>query len=109
MLISEPDVSKATKEGDLPPRLGLKVLNGEGQQVGEIATCTGLHGEASSAGMVAFGCKEGVLIARRDGSGMPEVEMLPYGDDMPEGRSALYWADEPCSSSWATTVTTRLP
>jgi hypothetical protein len=86
MLISEPDVSKATKEGDLPPRLGLKVLNGEGQQVGEIATCTGLHGEASSAGMVAFGCKESVLIARRNGSGTPEVEMLPYGDGMPEGQ-----------------------
>ncbi|CCF21099.1 conserved exported protein of unknown function [Pseudorhizobium banfieldiae] len=86
MLISEPDVSKATKEGDLPPRLGLKVLNGEGQQVGEIATCTGLHGEASSAGMVAFGCEEGVLIACRGGSGTPELEMLSYGDDMPEGQ-----------------------
>jgi hypothetical protein len=36
--------------------------------------------------MVAFGCKEGVLIARRNGSGTPEVEMLPYGDDMPEGQ-----------------------
>ncbi|HEV7437459.1 MAG TPA: hypothetical protein VGO22_21760 [Pseudorhizobium sp.] len=85
MLISEPDLSGEVKAGELPPRLGLKVLDKDGRQVGETSTCTGLHGEASSAGIVAFGCKEGVLIVRdsRDG---PQPEMLHYRDDMPQGQ-----------------------
>ncbi|MCF6368732.1 metallochaperone AztD [Rhizobium halophilum] len=85
MLVSEPDLSGEVKAGELPPRLGLKVLDKDGRQVGETSTCTGLHGEASSAGIVAFGCKEGVLIVRdsRDG---PQPEMLHYRDDMPQGQ-----------------------
>ena len=86
VLISEPDLEIETKEGELPPRLGLKVLDQKGGQVGEIATCTGLHGEASSAGLVAFGCEEGVLVARPDGKNPPKLGMLAYGDDMPDGR-----------------------
>jgi len=86
MLISEPDLTKEAKEGELPPRLGLKVLDDTGKQVGDVATCTGLHGEASSAGVVAFGCKEGVLIARAGGKNPPDVKMLPYGEAMPEGQ-----------------------
>ncbi|HEX5935838.1 MAG TPA: hypothetical protein VFY63_16890, partial [Pseudorhizobium sp.] len=78
MLVSEPNLAGKVKEGELPPRLGLKVLDETGKQVGDVSTCTGLHGEASSAGVVAFGCKEGVLIARADGHNPPDVEMLYY-------------------------------
>lgn len=85
MLVSEPDLSVKVKEGELPPRLGLKVLDKDGRQVGETSTCTGLHGEASSAGIVAFGCKEGVLIVR-DGRDGPKPEMLHYRADMPRGQ-----------------------
>ena len=85
-VISEPNLEVETPEGDLPPRLGAKVVDAEGNQTGDIATCTGLHGEAESAGLVAFGCVEGVLLARSDGKGPPKLELLEYEDDMPEGR-----------------------
>ena len=85
-LISEPNLAADTKADDLPPRLGLRILDKSGIPVGDIATCTGLHGEASSAGAVAFGCAEGVLLVRSNGSGAPEAMMLAYGADMPEGR-----------------------
>ena len=35
---------------------------------------------------MAFGCKEGVIVASPDGSNPPNVTMLAYGDDMPKGR-----------------------
>lgn len=85
-LVSVPNTEVAVKEGELPPRLGLRVVDGDGKQVGEIATCTGLHGEASSARLVAFGCEEGVLVARPGGMDGPKLEMLPYGDQLPKGK-----------------------
>ena len=85
-VVSEPNLDVETPADKLPPRLGAKVVDGAGKQVGEVATCTGLHGEAASAGLVAFGCVEGVLIARSDGSGPPRLELVEYSDDMPEGR-----------------------
>eukprot|EP00913_Durusdinium_trenchii_P008090 g7587.t1 len=90
ILVSAADLSAPTKEGELPPRLGLRVLGEDGQQVGEIAPCKGLHGEASSAKLVAFGCEEGVLVARPGGAKGPTLQMLPYGDQLPKGKvSAL--------------------
>jgi hypothetical protein len=85
-LVSAPDLATPTEPGALPPRLGLDVLDRDGRRVGETATCTGLHGEAGSGGIVAFGCVEGVLVARPDGGKAPRVEMLAYGEAMPEGR-----------------------
>ncbi|XWN33597.1 MAG: hypothetical protein ROR55_11305 [Devosia sp.] len=85
-VMSEPNLEVETPEGKLPPRLGAKVVDGDGNQVGDVATCTGLHGEAQSAGLLAFGCVEGVLLARSDSKGPPQLELLEYEDDMPEGR-----------------------
>ena len=85
-LVSVPNTEVAVKEGELPPRLGLRVVDADGEQVGEVATCTGLHGEASSARLVAFGCEEGVLVARPGGMDGPKLEMLGYGKDLPKGK-----------------------
>jgi hypothetical protein len=85
-LVSVPNMEVPVKEGELPPRFGLQVLDAEGRQVGEAAPCTGLHGEASSARLVAFGCEEGVLIARPGGLDGPRLEMLRYGDGLPKGK-----------------------
>lgn len=85
-VVSEPNLEVETPEDQLPPRLGAKVVDGDGNQVGDVATCTGLHGEATSAGVAAFGCEEGVLLARSEGGAAPTLELLPYGEDMPEGR-----------------------
>ncbi len=86
VLISEPDLAVETEPDALPPRLGLKVLDQDGAQVGEVATCTGLHGEAASAGMVGFGCDEGVLVAAPQPGSAPALTMLEYGDDLPKAR-----------------------
>ncbi|QRM57106.1 zinc metallochaperone AztD [Sinorhizobium sp. BG8] len=86
LLVSVPNMEAEVKEGELPPRLGLRVLDQEGKQVGDVATCTGLHGEASSARLVAFGCAEGVLVARPGGVDGPKVEMLAYPASLPEGK-----------------------
>lgn len=85
-LVSVPDMTASVKEGELPPRLGLRVLGEDGKQVGDVATCTGLHGEATSARIVAFGCKEGVLLARPGGTDGPKLDMLPYPGTLPEGK-----------------------
>ncbi|MFK0164389.1 hypothetical protein [Rhizobium sp. NPDC090279] len=86
LLVSVPNMEAPIKDGELPPRLGLRVLDRKGQQVGEVARCTGLHGEATSARLVAFGCEEGVLIARPGGVDGPKIEMLAYGSSLPKGK-----------------------
>lgn len=85
VLVSVPDTHVETKPDALPPRVGLRVIDENGQQVGEMATCTDLHGEAMSARLAAFGCKEGVLIARPDGADAPELTMLSYPESLPGG------------------------
>ncbi|MFS8046585.1 hypothetical protein [Rhizobium sp. BR 314] len=86
LLVSAPDLNAPVKEGELPPRLGLRILDREGKQVGQIGTCTGLHGEATSARLVAFGCEEGVFIVRPGGVDGPKMEMLAYGAALPKGK-----------------------
>ena len=85
-LVSEPDLAAEKKPDTLPPRLGLRVIGPDGKAIGEVATCTGLHGEATSAGTVAFGCEEGVLLAEPQAGDAPRLTLLPYGTDMPKGR-----------------------
>ena len=86
ILVSVPNMTTEVKPDELPPRLGLRVVDREGRQLGDVATCTGLHGEASSARLVAFGCAEGVLVARPGGLDGPKLEMVAYGSDLPEGK-----------------------
>ena len=107
-VVSEPNLDEDTPADKLPPRLGAKVVDGVGNPVGQVTTCTGLHGEAVSAGLAAFGCVEGVLIARSDGNGPPQLELIEYTDDMPEGRVGTLAGGRPCSSSSVTTGMTVL-
>lgn len=83
VLVSVPDTKAETRPDELPPRIGLRVIDEQGKQVGDMATCTDLHGEATSARLVAFGCKEGVLVARPGGVDGPELTMLEYPADLP--------------------------
>lgn len=83
-LVSVPDTEAKVEPDALPPRIGLRVVDLDGKQVGDIATCTDLHGEAASARLVAFGCKEGVLVARPGGIGGPKLDMLAYPGDFPK-------------------------
>jgi hypothetical protein len=86
ILVSVPDMTAEVKPDELPPRLGLRIVDRAGKQLGGVATCTGLHGEASSARLVAFGCAEGVLVARPGGLDGPKLEMVAYDSDLPEGK-----------------------
>lgn len=86
LLTSVPKTDVTVKEGELPPRRGLRVLDREGKQLGDIATCSDLHGEATSARLVAFGCTEGVLVVRPNGSEAPKLELIAYGDTLPKGK-----------------------
>jgi hypothetical protein len=85
VLVSVPNTEIETKPDELPPRIGLRVVDETGNQVREMAPCTDLHGEATSARLVAFGCKEGVLVARPGGVNGPKLEMLAYPADFPNG------------------------
>ncbi|MDS9468494.1 hypothetical protein RGQ15_13045 [Paracoccus sp. MBLB3053] len=73
-------------EGESVPRLGLQAFDAEGQPLGDLATCTAIHGEAFSGVYLAAGCKEGVLIATA-GSGGVVFEMLEYPADLPKGET----------------------
>lgn len=84
VLVSVPNTEIEPKSDALPPRIGLRVVDEKGAQVGEMATCTDLHGEATSARLVAFGCKEGILVARPGGLDGPKLTMLPYPADFPK-------------------------
>lgn len=85
VLVSVPNTEVETKPDELPPRVGLRVVDETGRQLGDVAKCTDLHGEATSSQLVAFGCKEGVLVARPGGLDGPKLEMLAYPSDLPKG------------------------
>ncbi|MDZ5697287.1 zinc metallochaperone AztD [Chelativorans sp. M5D2P16] len=72
-------------DGEDPSRLpvGVRVLDADGQPVGEIAECPGLHGEAASGRVVAIACDTGLLIVRAPG-GTPEIDHLAYDASLPE-------------------------
>ncbi|CAD7037590.1 metal-binding protein ZinT [Pseudorhizobium endolithicum] len=79
--------SDAPVEGDAAPtRVGLRAVNEDGTPTGDVATCTGIHGEAFSGAYLAAGCKEGILTvtAGKDG---PVTKMLTYPADLPSGEA----------------------
>ncbi|HEV7414688.1 MAG TPA: hypothetical protein VGN98_00920, partial [Tianweitania sediminis] len=77
--------SDAPVEGDAAPkRVGMQTVQEDGTPVGDVATCTGIHGEAFSGAYLAAGCKEGILTATA-GSDGPAFELLNYPSDLPSG------------------------
>ncbi len=67
-------------------RIGLRAVEADGTPTGDVATCTGIHGEAFSGAYLAAGCQEGVLTVTPGEDG-PVFEMLAYPDDLPEGQT----------------------
>jgi hypothetical protein len=76
-------VSTADADDEKKPRLGLNVLDANGNIVGETYPCPDLHGEASSGNLVIVGCGDGLLVA--SGPDAPIVEKLDY-TGLPEGK-----------------------
>lgn len=81
VLLSEPN---KLQPDDLP--IGIRTVDEAGTQVGDIAACPDLHGEAFSGNILAFACATGLLIVR-DGANAPEIMHLPYPDSLPDGKS----------------------
>lgn len=79
--------SFANADDEKKPRIGLNVLDNQGNVVGDTHACPDLHGEATSGNLAIVGCGDGVLIA--SGSGEPQIEKLPY-DGLPEGKSTTF-------------------
>lgn len=77
-------VSVADAESDAKPRLGVHVLDAEGNVVGDMHACPDLHGEAASGNMLMIGCGDGLLVVT--GSGEPKIEKLDYAG-LPQGKS----------------------
>lgn len=66
--------------------VAIRILDHDGNPVGDDVACAGLHGEATSGNLVAIGgCADGILIARSDG-GVPSVEPLAFAEGLGEGR-----------------------
>lgn len=79
--------SFANAEDEKKPRIGLNVLDADGEVVGDTHACPDLHGEATSGNLVIVGCSDGVLVV--SGSGEPKVEKLDYAG-LPEGKSTTF-------------------
>ncbi|MCO6391372.1 hypothetical protein GTW25_10060 [Aliihoeflea aestuarii] len=63
------------------PRVGLKVVDADGDQVGEVVSCPGVHGQAQSARLFAFGCRDGIVIASPGTGGeAPTLRHVPTAD-----------------------------
>jgi len=77
-------VSVANADDEKKPRIGLNVLDAQGNVVGDTHACPDLHGEATSGNLLIVGCGDGVLIA--SGSGEPQVQKLDYSG-LPEGKT----------------------
>jgi hypothetical protein len=53
--------------------VALRIKDASGNQVGEDVACPGLHGQAGSGGVLAFGCHDGIVVAMSAGSAAPEL------------------------------------
>ncbi|SHI43973.1 metallochaperone AztD [Wenxinia saemankumensis] len=79
-VVSSVASDEPVEEGELPPRAGLQVFTPGGEPVGEMQTCTDLHGEAISGDMLVAGCADGIATVRIE-DGAPVTGLLPYPDD----------------------------
>jgi hypothetical protein len=81
VLVTEPN---SEKPDELP--IGIRVIDSAGATVGDVHSCPDLHGEASSGNILAIACAEGLLLVKA-GDEAPSIELLPYGEGLPEGKS----------------------
>jgi len=81
MLITEP-----VKDSDAALPDWVRVLAADGTQLGEPHACPGLHGEAASGKLMAFGCTDGILVFAPGAEG-PVSTRLAYPAELGEGRT----------------------
>ncbi|MCR6719459.1 MAG: hypothetical protein NVV59_04020 [Chitinophagaceae bacterium] len=82
VVVSIPNPEDASKRP-----IGARVVDFEGNTVGEDVACPGLHGSAGSGSLYALACDTGLLLIKQEG-GAPTIEHLPYASSPPEGSSS---------------------
>lgn len=82
VVVSIPNPEDASKRP-----IGARVVDFEGNTVGEDVACPGLHGSAGSGSLFALACDTGLLLIKQDGDA-PTIEHLPYASSLPEGSSS---------------------
>ena len=82
VVVSIPNPEDASKRP-----IGARVVDFDGNRVGDDAACPGLHGSAGSGSLYALACDTGLLLIRQDGDA-PVIEHLPYAASLPEGSSS---------------------
>lgn len=82
VVVSIPNPEDASKRP-----IGARVVDFEGNTVGEDVACPGLHGSAGSGSLYALACDTGLLLIRQEGAA-PIIEHLPYPSSLPEGSSS---------------------
>lgn len=86
VIISSVASDAPVEEDSAPPRVGIAAYDDDGAQIGEVQTCTDLHGEAFSGSYLLAGCKEGVIAVTEAGEAA-EFTMLPYPESFPEEKT----------------------
>jgi len=68
-------------EDPAEPRVGLKVIDMAGDVIGDVIACPGVHGQAQSARVFAFGCRDGIVLATPASDGAaPTLEHIATAD-----------------------------
>ena len=66
--------------------VGIRIQDRSSAQVGDVASCPDLHGEASSGNLLIFACATGLLVVK-SAAGAPEITHVPYAASLPQGKS----------------------
>ena len=82
VVVSIPNPEDASKRP-----VGARVVDFDGNTVGEDVACPGLHGSAGSGSLYALACDPGLLLIKQE-NGAPVIEHLPYAASLPEGSSS---------------------
>lgn len=85
-IVSSVASEEEVADGGAPPRVGIAAYDADGALIGDVATCTDLHGEAFSGNYLLAGCKEGVIAVSEADDGA-DFTMLPYPEDFPEEKT----------------------
>lgn len=81
-VITIPDPEDASRRP-----IGARLVDLDGNRIGEDVACPGLHGSAGSGSLHALSCDTGLLLIAQNGD-VPEIRHLPYSDKLPEGSAS---------------------
>ncbi|MGW6780527.1 zinc metallochaperone AztD [Brucella pseudogrignonensis] len=67
--------------------IGARIVDFDGNKVGDDVACPGLHGSAGSGSIYALACDTGLLLISQDGD-KPVIKHLPYDPSLPKASAS---------------------